>query len=108
MEPKIALPLAGKTIFIKQNEIYYCKANGNYCEIYFKDNTKKMVSKKIKEMEAIINNSRFFRVHNSYVVNTTYIKEFIKNDGQYLVLDNGVSIPISRSKKDELLHFLCN
>ena len=50
---KIALPMAGKTIFLKQDEIYYCKANGNYCEIYFKDDTKKMVSKKIKEIEKL-------------------------------------------------------
>jgi len=107
-QQKIALPMVGKTLFVKQDEIYYCKADGNYCDIYFKDDTKKVISKKIKEIETIINDPTFFRVHNSYIVNTTYIKEFIKNDGQYLVLENGVNIPISRAKKDDLLQFLCS
>lgn len=107
-QSKIALPLAGKTVFVNPDEIYYCKADGNYCEIYFANDTKEMLSKKIKEVEAIINNDTFFRVHNSYLVNTSFIKEFIKSDGQYLVLKNGTNIPVSRSKKEDLLHLLCN
>ena len=105
---KIALPLAGKTIFVNQDDICYCKADGNYCEIYFADGTKEMLSKKIKEVATIINNNAFFRVHNSYLVNTNFIKEFVKSDGQYLVLENGITIPVSRSKKEELLSFLSN
>lgn len=107
-QSKIALPLAGKTVFVNPDEIYYCKADGNYCEIYFANDTKEMLSKKIKEVEVIINNDTFFRVHNSYLVNTSFIKEFIKSDGQYLVLKNGTNIPVSRSKKEDLLHLLCN
>lgn len=106
--PKIALPLAGKTIFLNQDDIYYCKADGNYCEIYFKNGTKEMLSKKIKEVEAIINNNTFFRVHNSYLVNINYIKEFVKSDGQYLVLENGTTVPVSRSKKESLLQLMSN
>lgn len=105
-QSKIALPLAGKTIFVNANEIYYCKADGNYCDIYFADGSKEVLTKKIKEVEIIINNTFFFRVHNSYLVNTNYIKEFIKSDGQYLVLKNGTTIPVSRSKKEELLQLM--
>ncbi len=105
---KIALPLAGKTIFVNADEIYYCKADGNYCEIFFTNKTKEILSKKIKEVEEIINNNSFFRVHNSYLVNINYIKEFVKSDGQYLVLENGTSVPVSRSKKDALLQMLSN
>jgi len=105
---KIALPLAGKTIFVNTDDIYYCKADGNYCEIFFTNKTTEMLSKKIKEVEGIINDDTFFRVHNSYLVNINYIKEFVKSDGQYLVLENGNSIPVSRSKKETLLQLLSN
>ncbi|MBJ2173974.1 response regulator transcription factor [Aureibaculum sp. A20] len=105
-QSRIALPLAGKTLFVSPEDIFYCKADGNYCEIYFTNGAKEMLSKKIKEVETIINNNTFFRVHNSYLVNTNYIKEFVKSDGQYLVLENGITVPVSRSKKDELLGFL--
>jgi two-component system LytT family response regulator len=103
---KISLPLAGKTIFVNSEDILYCKSDGNYSEIFFKENVKELLSKKLKEVENLIQDSSFFRVHNSYLVNINYIKEYIKSDGQYLVLENGTTIPVSRSKKTELLQLL--
>ena len=71
-----------------------------------KTEKKEVLSKKLKTVEVIFHNAIFFRVHNSYLVNTDYIKEFVKSDGQYLVLENGKSIPVSRSKKNDLLQLL--
>jgi len=105
---KISLPLAGKTIFVYPDDIIYCKSDGNYTTIHFKDKKKEILSKKIKDIEDIFHNNAFFRVHNSYLVNIKYISEYVKNDGQYLVLENGVSIPVSRSKKAALFHLLSN
>ncbi|RPD96628.1 DNA-binding response regulator [Aureibaculum marinum] len=105
---KIGLPLVGKTKYVAPNDIYYCKSDGNYCEIFFVDGSVEMLTKKIKEIEEIISNKYFFRVHNSYLVNINYIKEFVKTEGQYLVLENGTSIPVSRSKKNDLLKLLDN
>lgn len=103
---KISLPLAGKTIFVYPDDIIYCKSDGNYTTIFFKGEKKEILSKKIKDIEDIFHNNSFFRVHNSYLVNIKYISEYVKNDGQYLVLENGVSIPVSRSKKTALFHLL--
>lgn len=105
---KLALPLAGKTIFIAPENIIYCKSDGNYTTIHFKDQKKEVVSKKIKDIERVFHNNNFFRVHNSYLVNITYISEFVKADGQYIVLENGVNIPVSRNKKAALLNLLSN
>jgi len=105
---KIALPLSGKTIYVKPDDIIYCKSDGNYTEIHFKNNKKELLSKKIKDVEALINSSSFHRVHNSYLINIQYVAEFVKNDGQYLVLENGTTIPVSRSKKNALIEILNN
>ncbi len=105
---KIALSLAGKTLFVYPEEIIYCKSDGNYTTIFFKGDKKEMLSKKLKDVESMINNASFCRVHNSYLVNINHISEFIKNDGQYIVLENKVTIPVSRSKKSVLLHLLTN
>jgi len=105
---KIAIPLAGKTLFVYPDDIIYCKSDGNYTTIYFKDTSKEMLSKKIKEVEEFMHNAVFFRIHNSYLVNINYIKEYIKNDGQYVVLENGTTIPVARSKKNTLLQLLNN
>ncbi|WP_400075271.1 LytR/AlgR family response regulator transcription factor [Winogradskyella sp. R77965] len=103
---KIPLVFSGKTIFVNSSDIIYCKSSGNYCEIFFKNQKKEIISKKLKEFEILINNDDFFRVHKSYLVNVTYIKEFIKSDGQYLVLENDTTIPVARLKKNALIHFL--
>ena len=103
---KISLQLSGKTIFVKSDDILYCKADGNYSEIFLKENRKEFLSKKLKDIEELVQDTNFFRVHKSYLVNLNHIKEFINNDGQYLVLDNGVSIPVSRSKKNALFQLL--
>lgn len=103
---KISLSFIEKTLYVSGDEILYCKSDGNYTHIYFKARKKEVLSKKIKEVEALINNPGFFRTHHSYLVNLSCIKEFIKTDGQYLVLEDGSSIPVSRSKKNQLLQFL--
>ncbi len=103
---KVALVFSGKTVFVNSEDIVYCKSSGNYSEIFFKEQKKEIVSKKLKEVEALIQNDNFFRVHKSYLVNVKYIKEFIKSDGHYLVLENETTIPVSRLKKNDLLTFL--
>jgi two-component system LytT family response regulator len=45
---------------------------------------------------------RFFRIHNSYIVNLDKIKEFIKSNG-YVVLVSNHKIPISRQRKAAFL-----
>ncbi len=103
---KVPLVFSGKTVFVNSEDIVYCKSNGNYSEIYFKEQKTEMLSKKLKEVEALIQNENFFRVHKSYLVNVKYIKEFRKSDGHYLVLENETTIPVARLKKNELLAFL--
>lgn len=104
---KIALPLTGKIVYFDLEEIIYCKADGNYTEIYLKGNKREILSKKIKNVEELINNNNnFFRVHNSFLVNIQHIREYIKGDGQYLVLHDQTKIPVSRSKKEEILQIL--
>lgn len=103
---KVPLVFSGKTVFVNSEDIMYCKSNGNYSEIFFKEQKKEMLSKKLKEVEALIQNENFFRVHKSYLVNVKYIKEFIKSDGHYLVLENEMTIPVARLKRNELITFL--
>ena len=103
---KIALSFIDKTTFVKVEDILYCKSDGNYTHIFLKGEKKEMLSKKIKEVEAMIGNSNFFRTHNSYLVNLACVREYIKSDGQYLVLDDGSSVPVSRSKRNDLMQLL--
>jgi len=101
-DQRVALNFSGKIKFVKLEDIVYCKSNGSYTEIFFNDDKSEILSKKIKEVEELTDNG-FFRVHNSYLVNLKYISEYIKTDGHYLLLYNGKTVPVSRSKRNDLL-----
>jgi two-component system LytT family response regulator len=105
---KVALPLLGKTIFVKIEDILYCKAEGNYTEVFIRENRKELISKKLKDVEELINSNGFFRTHKSYLANLNCIEELVSNEGPYLILENGVSIPVSRAKKSMLVALLNN
>lgn len=104
-EKRLALPMSGKTLYVDRDDILYCKSDGNYTEVYFVNGTKEVLSKRLKDLEDMLEHG-FFRVHNSYLIRLNAIKEFVNQDGQYLVLCDGTNVPVSRSKKSGLLQIL--
>lgn len=105
---KIALPLSDGLIFIKIDDILYFEADGSYTHV-ITNKEKYLVSKKIKEFhELLTNDSRFFRVHRSYLVNIQQIKKYSKKDGATLVFENNKVIPVAREKKNEFDGYIGN
>lgn len=100
---KIAIPLAGRTLFLNSDDIVFCKSDGNYTEIHLKEGRDEVITKKLKEVQEELLNDDFVRVHNSYSVNISHIKEYVRSDGHYLIMSNNQQIPISRSKRDALV-----
>ncbi len=45
----------------------------------------------------------FMRVHHSYLVNLNEIRKYIKGEGGNLIMSDGSSVDVSRSKKEQLL-----
>lgn len=99
---RIAIPVENKLIFVNTKDILYCESDGNYCKIHLTDRNPLFISKKLKDVMAILPSNEFFRVHNSYVVNLKKIREYFRGDG-YVVLDNQKEIPVSRNKKSAFL-----
>ncbi|MBK6949987.1 MAG: LytTR family transcriptional regulator [Haliscomenobacter sp.] len=61
------------------------------------------MSKSLREIEELLNNPGFFRVHQSYLVNLKRIRKIIRSDGGQVVLTDGSTLPVARGKKAELL-----
>ena len=78
------------------------QSDGNYSAIYLKNNKKKVVTKKLKDINAILPQSSFFRTHSSYIVSLHKIKEFLKTEG-YLIMESNHEIPVARQRKSEFL-----
>lgn len=103
---KISLPMTGKTVFLNVENILYCQADGNYTTFYSKEKPPLMIAKKLKEVEEMLWEDHFVRVHNSYLINIHNISEYLKTDGHQIVLDNGAHIPVSRTRRDNILSIL--
>lgn len=105
LDRKVAINANGKLLFIETDEILYVKSEGNYSTIFLEDGQKIVLTKKLKEVNALLPKNSFFRTHNSFVVNLGQIKEFLKTDG-YVILKSNHKIPISRQKKSDFLDLL--
>jgi len=65
-----------------------------------------LVTKLLKDFEEMLFGYRFYRVHNSHLINLDYIKKYIRGDGGQIVTQNGDIIDVSRRKKDEFLKII--
>lgn len=99
---KVPISMDGKLIFVQPNTIIYCQSDGNYCHIYLEKNEKLFVTKKLKEIEELLPDYLFFRIHNSYLINLEKVNEYFKTDG-FVVMSNRKKIPVSRNRKNSFL-----
>jgi two-component system LytT family response regulator len=100
---KIAFPTLHSYELVPLNDIMVCESNSNYTNVRLSNGKNILVSKTLKEIEELLNELPFFRLHNSYLVNLQYAVRYLKGEGGSLVLNNDITIPVSRNKKEELL-----
>ncbi len=100
---RISLHTTDGIIYAEVDEIMRCEAKGAYTSIHFKDGSKQVTSKTLKEYENSLKGNNFFRVHNSHLVNLSEVKKYVKTDGGYLEMKDGAQIPVSNSHKEEFL-----
>ncbi|WP_299017247.1 LytTR family DNA-binding domain-containing protein [uncultured Polaribacter sp.] len=103
---KISLHTTEKIIVANIIDIIRCKSDNNYTTFFFKDSSKILVSKTLKFYADLLKEVGFIRVHQSHLINTKYIKEFIKSDGGYLMLTDNSNVPVSVRKRTEVLEVL--
>lgn len=105
---KIALPTLTGFLFIKVKDIIRCESDNTYTTFFTTDKKKIIVSKTLKECEQMLVDHRFYRVHNSHLVNLEYIIEYIKGEGGFVKMADGSQVDVSRRRKEEFMHVLKN
>ncbi len=99
---RIALPSSKETRFVRTKEIIRCESSNNYTTFYISNGESIITSKPIFEYEEVLQEYGFIRCHQTHLVNKRYIKSLVKQDGGYLLLENGAKIPISRLKREQV------
>ena len=83
--------------------IISCSSDSNYTVLHLKNKQKITASRTLKEIEEMLEDYSFLRVHHSFLVNLNEIDKYIKGDGGYLIMCDGSNIDVSRSRKEILM-----
>ncbi len=99
---KIAVHGSTGISFIDLNEIVYAEASNNYSKLLLTDKRMFTISKTLKDVQEVLEESHFLRVHRQYIINLNHVKQFNRNEG-ILTMVNGDHLPIARNQKERLV-----
>jgi two-component system, LytTR family, response regulator len=100
---RITVPFSEGLMFLEPQDIITLKAEGSYTQVCLVEDKKVLVSKNIKFFEDLLKDSFFFRPHRSFIINLNFVKQYLRQDGGIIVMENGDQVYISREKRDEFL-----
>ncbi|MEP7106741.1 MAG: response regulator [Ferruginibacter sp.] len=90
--------------FVVTDDIIYLEANSNYTSFFLTGNRKITATKTLKDFEELLPASIFIRIHHSYLINKNGVEKYIKGEGGQVVMKNGVTLDVSRRKKEEFMN----
>lgn len=100
---RICIPVTSGLEFIEVSDIIRCQSDVNYTTLFLKDKQKLVVAKTLKEFEEMLSDFNFYRVHNSHLINLTFIKSYNKGKGGFVTMKDNTDIEVSTRRKDEFL-----
>lgn len=103
---RIALPTMEGFEFIEVEKIIRCESDSNYTKVIIQNSPMMLVSRTLKEIEEMLSDMPFIRVHNSHIISKNHVKKYIKADGGYILMLDNAEIPISRSRKEDVIQEL--
>jgi two-component system LytT family response regulator len=106
MRPTIALPTLDGLEFVGIEEISYAEASDNYTIVHLTNKERILLSKPLKDLESMLENHNFLRVHYTFLVNLNQVRRYIKGQGGTLVMNDGTEVPVSRSGRPRLMEMI--
>lgn len=99
---KIAIPGQTGVSFIDIKDIVFIESSGNYAQIMLIQQQKLVISKTLKDIQEVLEEYQFLRIHRQYIINLNQVKHFNRNES-LLTMVSGDILPVSRSLKDVLV-----
>lgn len=99
---RIALSTADGIHLFEISDIIRCESHDNYTQFFIKNHKPLLISKTLKEYEELLMEHGFERIHQSHLINLSYLKSYIKTDGGYVIMGDNAKLPIAQRKKERL------
>ncbi|MES2646973.1 MAG: LytTR family DNA-binding domain-containing protein [Bacteroidota bacterium] len=100
---KIAVPYQNSVVFVELKELVYCEADSNYTKLFLTNGKSYLLSKTLREVQEVLEERNFLRVHRQYLVNLDHIQTYHKGEAAYLLMQGDISIPVSKNQKERLV-----
>lgn len=106
-EKKIVFKTTDSIYIANVCDIVRCEADGNYTNIHLNDRKKILMAKSLKEFDDMFSGQGFFRVHQSHLINLSYLERVKRSiRGGEVFMKDSSAIPIAFARKQELLKIL--
>jgi two-component system LytT family response regulator len=93
---------------VSVSDIIRAEADSNYTRFWLAGGRHIMVSRPLKEFDALLSGSGMLRVHQSHLVNINYIDKIVKKEGGRLLLKDNTMVPVSSNLKKQVLQSLAD
>lgn len=98
---QICIKSYGDYQFIALKDVVYLQADNNTTDFHLQNGKKLTAYKTLKHYENNLPSS-FYRVHNSYIVNSGYVSRINTGKSLCYLNNNDVSVPFSKTFKDSI------
>ena len=96
---RIILPCNRGFTLMERRQVLWIQSDGNYSWAHYGDGRKSLLSSMLKHMESKLLSADFYRIHHQYLVNLHHLLRYEKRNGGWVVLSDGTTLPVSRSRK---------
>jgi two-component system LytT family response regulator len=101
--PKIALQGTDGLLFVRQHDILYAIADGNYTQVYLSDKRQARVLRKLKEVGQLLPDENFIRIHRSHLINLEHVVQFNAEESNMVTMSDGEMLPVARNRKNSFI-----
>jgi len=104
---KIGLPVSNGILFVEFDDIIMMEADRMYTKVSTTNDGELLVSKPMKFFtDNLCDATEFYRPHRSFLINLKHIKQYVNQDGGYIIMNNKKTVGISREKKEEFFEVI--
>lgn len=103
---RIALSNSDGIHLLDISDIIRCESDDNYTKFFIKNRKPILISKTLKEYEELLTEHDFVRIHQSHLINLSYVKSYVKKDNGFVLMVDDSQLPISQRKREQLQEIL--
>ncbi len=103
---KISVPVANGIVFIDSQKIMRGEASGSYTRLVTSDAKTILVTRPLVFFEEELPSEDFMRIHDSFIINRTFVSSFIKSKNGSVIMTDGFTCNIGAGKKLPFLDWM--